>query len=260
MIGFPAPLLGNLNLRLQVYYFEPGLLLIEKPAGVTSEVHPWYPNTPVLVEGLRRQVQLEKPELDKYHIEQLRSVYFLESEVSGAALFATTRDAAVRIRNLFGSNLIRFQFLLLVEHRVALDDFIVCDLPLAPHVTFTRSVVSHKSGKKSETHFRLRERFERYSVWEAHTYYLRPHQIRIHAHEVGLAVLGEHIYREVGVPSLNQLKGVGRGFELEKPLYESVCIHLECLNWNNDKNDTISIRIPEPKRLTVLLKHLRRYS
>lgn len=259
-IGFPAPLLGQQNVRLQVYHAQPGFMVVEKPVGVISEIHPWYPSTPVLVEGLRHQANHHKPELEKYQIEQLRSVYFLESEVSGAALLATTRDSAADMRNWYGSYLISFRFSLLVEGATVSDDSIFCDLPLAPHASRAQGCVSHKTGKKCATQFRLRQQLGRYALWEAETSFFRPHQIRIHADEVGLGVVGENIYRNVSVPSLNQLRGCRQRPELDKPLYHGVCIHLESLSWTTGEGDGCYVNISAPRRWSVLYKHLTRYA
>jgi len=258
-IGFPAPLLGNEHLRLRVHHFNAGVLVLEKPVGVTAEAHPWYPHVPKLSQALRLQTHVDKPELRKYAIEQLKAVFFLEPELSGAAMFSTNQDTTAHLRNLFGSNAIGFSFTLVTEHRADLAHELCCDLPIASHQTLSRALISHKTGKKCETHFKLQQRLGNFSIWKAHSTFLRPHQIRLHAHEVGLAVLGERVYRSVNVPSLKQLKRGGRRTELETPLYAGVCAHLDCLEWHNRKGDVCLVSIPKPRKLSVLLKQMQKY-
>lgn len=256
-IGFPAPLLGEAHHRLQVFYCDSEVLVLEKPLDVIGERHPWYPQSPSLISGLYEQLELDKPELQRFNVVHPQPVYNLEPEITGAIMLGLTKPASDLYRNLYGSRQIHFSFLLIAEYVGGLPDSGVCRLPVARHANAGCAVISSRTGKQSETQFRLLERFGKFALWEAKTNYLRMHQIRIHAHEMGIPVLGESQYSTVGVPDRNRLQGYRNQANLhDKALYPGICIHLVRLQWER-KEIYHDVNIHPPKKWQVLCKQLR---
>lgn len=257
-IGFAAPLLGERAVRLEVLYSGGGVLGLEKPLGVLVDAHPWYEGEPSLVSGLRQQIEKGKAELEKYKLEDVYSVYGLEPEVTGIALLAANKESAEFLRNQMGSGTMTFRFTLLGKGTGSEEDEISCDLPLSKHYSKPKMVVSNKTGKKCRTNFKRLEKIGSYEVWEAELDYMRMHQVRIHAHESGLGIVGESLYGAVEPVYLSKLK---RRYvhkeEREKPLYEGICLHLSEVQYVNPEGEKVCVRAGLPKKWKVMLGKLR---
>lgn len=259
-IGFPAPLLGEESYRLELLYHGIGAICLEKQPGLALEVHPWYEGDATIVSALRVQKEAEKPELASLGLESVHSIYFLEPEVSGVALLATNKLEQERLRNQFGSNEMAFAYRFLTRGTASLSDEMSCELPLAPHFHEKRAVVSARTGKKSQTHFKRLEQWADYELWEATTSYPRPHQIRIHAYECGLKIVGEQLYGEP-VPGvfMSSLKRKFRPKGKEAPLYKYLALHLASISWLGIEGERLEVKSELPRKFSVLLKKLKEH-
>lgn len=258
-IGFPAPLLGEENLRLPVLYRGEGLLALNCPAGVLINQHSWYDDKPILVEALNRQLEAGKPELIDLGLDPQRrvnSVFSTDPQVAGVALLCDTHEATETYRNQYGSSLMSLVFTF-VATGSAPDEVVECDLPLAQHATRNRSIVSHTTGKKSFTRFRQVERIGAYSIWEAETNYYRPEQLFLHAVEIGLSMLGDMKYASQRPLRLSEIKRGWRGdYDEEKPIYEWPAA---CLTEVRLPDET-KIQAELPARMETLIKQLKRFA
>lgn len=257
LIGFPTGLLGQQALRLQVLHSFPGGFVLEKPAGIQGDFHPWYVDQPVLVDVLRSQLKAQKPELLRLDIAVLRSIFFIEPEVTGAVLFATREGSCDFLRNAFGSGQLTLSFRFIALTNSDLVDNFEIDLPIGVDEKTQQSKISHRFGKQSATRFRLINRANGYDEWEACVNYCRMHQVRLHAHEAGLRILGESLYDQVAIPTLSQLKRKVLKPQSLSPLYESLLLHLSSIQLPVDgAGDKLAIDVPFPKKWLVFLKHI----
>lgn len=210
-IGFPPPLLGDRPLRVRVLASAPGVIALLKPAGVAWDDHPWNPGAPHLIGALREQLAAGKPEMLALAIEKPASVHYIEPEVGGVALIADrATESLERWRNAFGSGYLKFTYKFLALTADAPAEGGECPLPVAAHRDEPRALVSHTTGKKSLTTFRVAEKLGRWTVWEATTSLPRPHQVRLHAAEAGLRIIGEKLYSEGGEIRLSDTRKKGR--------------------------------------------------
>lgn len=254
-IGFPPPLLGGRPQRLPVLGCEPGQwLALDKPADVLTERHRWYPGMPALVPALNAQAEAGKPELEPYGVTEARHVYILEPEISGVLLLALSDERLQQLREAYGSGQMRFRFGFLAQWRDGPEER-SSQLPVAVHNTEPRALISHQSGKKCRTRFRLVERLGDYAWWEASATYLRPHQVRLHAAELGLPVVGDALYGGPEPICLSMLKRDYRQRGIERPLYAGLCLHLEGLEANLP-GQAIRLEAGLPKGLAVLRRRL----
>jgi 23S rRNA pseudouridine1911/1915/1917 synthase len=257
-LGFPVPLLGLQPVRLPVLYDDGDLIALAKPVGVLVQTESWYPRLPVLIEAIRHQCEQEKPEFTRLGIGTggLWAVNDLDPECYGPVLFARTRERAEELRNEMGSEAFRFTFCLLSKGRPG-KDTLGCELPLARHRNEKRVLVSHTTGKKSETRFSAAGQTGSCRQWLAETAFPRRHQILIHAVESGLPVMGDESYAREKPLLLSRLKRdyqPKRDLE-ERPLYEGPAYFLMRIQ----KGDDLVVDCPPQNRWTGLLKQLRRY-
>ena len=124
----------------------------------------------------------------------------LDREASGVLLCAKNAAARTELKNSMGSMAFRFHYHFLAEGTEGPDE-LECGLPVAIHRAKYCALVSSKTGKKALTRFRRQRQVGKFSLWESESAYDRFHQVRLHAMEVGLQILGETIYSVSGEES-----------------------------------------------------------
>jgi 23S rRNA pseudouridine955/2504/2580 synthase len=121
-------------------------------------------------------------------------------------------------------------------------------------------IVSHTTGKKTSTTFRLEQRYRGYAVWTATTTFDRLHQIRLHAAECGVPIVGEARYAKTAPIFLSEIKRdyrpAGGGTRVEQPLYGELCLHLSQICFADTDGSRTTVEAPLPKAFAVLLKRL----
>lgn len=228
-LELPNFLSGKASTKLKILFNKEGILALEKPTGVLIDAYPWYPDCPSIIYTLKQEML--KGKLADYHFESNYSIYALEPEVSGIALIATNKNSSNALRNLFGSYKMLFRFVFLTQGIIS-EDSVTCELPIAKHYREKRALVSNKTGKKAKTLFNLIAKHDNYHIWEAKTDYLRMHQIRLHAMESGIPILGDNLYNTLDRHENSQL--------------ERIFLHLNSLEWGSD-NEKIQILSPLPE-------------
>lgn len=253
-LGFPEGLLGEKPVRLDVLECRAGkFVAVNKPSNVYLEADGIAENPLTIIAGIKAQAG--KKEFERLGMESPYAVFATDPEISGVALIASNKESSDELRNSFGSGLFEFEFELLSERPYGKVEEIV-DLPLIRHESKPRAIVSHRFGKKCQTRFELKEDFGEWQLWSAKTNFLRWHQIRIHAAEAGLRMVGDDTYVRVRKIYLSRLKrGQFKGEELA-PIYDNLAIHLSRLSFPCG-GEKIEVSAPLPKVFSVLLKKIK---
>jgi 23S rRNA-/tRNA-specific pseudouridylate synthase len=101
--------------------------------------------------------------------------------------------------------------------------------------------------------FKFIENVEKYEHWQATCTYMRPDQIRLHAHESGLSILGDEIYGTAKIPTFHELKC---GFKINRKInanpYFGIMAHLSTLKLYDGK----IIHGEPPKKMQTFLNFL----
>ncbi|WP_158279747.1 pseudouridine synthase [Coraliomargarita sinensis] len=254
-IGFPPPLLGEQPYRLDVLASAGDWLALEKPSGVGTRAHPW-DETPDLDSALNQQLEAGKPELQRTGADVFGSVYYLDPEVSGVALFAKNRHGLADLRNRFGSGECRFTFRFVSARNEAAEGNFQADAPLLPHRVKPKMIPSTAKGKKCRTEFnRLVESDLGWVLWEAQVDFFRPHQVRAHAGTHGISVLGDSVYGGPEAPTVRQLQPRARRSDLDSAVFSGLAVHLLRAEFSSG-NDAHLVESPLPKPFALLLKRL----
>lgn len=260
-IGFAPPLLGEKPFRLPVLFSEDGMFVIEKPQGVASMAHTWW-DTPNLQQAIAIQAANQKRELESFHIQDLKSVFQLEPEVGGLSLFTTNKDSAITWNNAFGSNQLEFTFQFISRNNESSQNSneFLCDLPLIPARENPLMVVSHRYGKKSETFFSRLKTWRNYTLWQATVKHFRLHQVRAHANECAISVVGDKLYRGADPIMLSSLKKKYReGKYEERPMHPFPLIELIGIK-DTRENALLNIQIDPSKHFANVVKKLAEYN
>ena len=216
-------------MRLPVVGDCPEWLALAKPSGVGVRAHPWDAGVPHLDAALNRQLDVGKPELRALEAELFGSVYYIEPECSGLALFAKHRASLAELRNACGSGDFEFCYLCVSRAHASIGAgaTVEADAPLLPHDWKLKMIPSSAKGKRAETAFRcLAVSDLGWALWQARTAYPRVHQIRAHAAVLGIALLGDGLYAGPEAPLLADLMPKKRGPGLRAPVYAGLGLHL----------------------------------
>jgi 23S rRNA-/tRNA-specific pseudouridylate synthase len=258
-IGFPAPLLGEKTLRMRVVHASPGLVALLKPPGVAWDDHPWNPGRPHIMGAMREQLAAGKPELVALGIAKPASVHYIEPEVGGVGLVADRESESLdKWRNAFGSEALTFTYRMLAITAGAPAEGGECPLPVAMHRAEARALVSHVTGKKSLTKFKAVEKLGMWTMWEATTTLPRPHQVRLHAAEAGIVIVGETLYSQGGDIRLSQLMRKGRlNKGDDRAINEGLCMRLAEIDCSR-VDPAVGVIAGEDEAWTGLLTRLRK--
>ncbi|UPA28445.1 MAG: hypothetical protein LW808_004085 [Verrucomicrobiota bacterium] len=190
-----------------------------------------------------------------------QGIYPLDPELSGVVLYAKNKGSLCELRNAYGSQQFTFHWTVLAQKQV-LEESITCSLPIAKSADGNGMKISHRMGKQAQTKFQKQNNIGKsFTLWSAETHFIRPHQIRIHAYEVGIPVLGESLYNTTPIPSLSDLKSHVKENRKgpPEPIYDSVMIHLSSVSFPLCGNN-YTIDAPLPDTYAAALKIIERWS
>ncbi|MDR3228908.1 MAG: hypothetical protein LBT53_05810 [Puniceicoccales bacterium] len=264
-LGFPPQSLGAEPERLPVLYVSAdALALATTPAptpatAATAAVADATAAAPLAAALCARYAESRPEFLALPFRPPCGAVWPPETDVHSIAVFAARGEALARWRNAFGSDGFLFTYSLLAADAPECDipDAFVCELPVARHTREVRALVSRTTGKKSRTEFRCLARAGRWSWWEARTSYPRFHQVRLHAAESGLLVVGERFYADGGEIAAAQLLPKGRlNKGVSRPLHDGVCLRLASVDCAAADPAAGLLVAPEPPKWVALRRRL----
>ena len=251
-LGFPPPFLGPDPLRLPVLGLTDDWVALAKPPAVAMREHPWSLKYPNLDSALNAQLQNEKPELLRLQASCFGSIYNLDPECSGIALFGLNRPAIATLREQYGDGRIESRIHFLAREDGGTETRTM-NAPLLPHNTKPKMIPSTAKGKKCATRFTRLAVAEDWSLWEACAGYLRPHQIRAHAALAGIPIMGDALYGGPPSPVAGGFRNPRRGNAVAKPLFNGLAAHLAALQLPQNK---APITAPRPRPFQNCLRRM----
>ncbi|MCS6851713.1 MAG: RluA family pseudouridine synthase, partial [Gemmataceae bacterium] len=195
----PAPV-PRLAEAVVVRYLDADLVVVEKPAGLSSTRHPserFWPErrkalTPTLEDVVPRLIaQREKRPLTS--IPRLRIVHRLDKETSGLLVLARTVAAEQGLGRQFHRHTVTRRYLALV-HGTPTPGRIVSRLVRDRGDGRRGSSRVPGVGKEAITHVEIVEALGEYTLVSCRLETGRTHQIRIHLAEQGHPICGEKVY------------------------------------------------------------------
>jgi len=199
VLDSPAPRpVGDQDVRIR--YLDQHLVVVEKPAGMTSTRHPdeRQPSRrrqiqPTLSEILPRLIAKREGRRSKSGCRPIRPVHRLDRETSGLMVFARTPQAEKHLGRQFRLHTIRRRYLAVVHGKVEpqrIESRLVRDRGDGRRGSTTLPEI----GKRAVTHVNPIEQIGDYTFIECRLETGRTHQIRIHLAENGHPLCGEKVY------------------------------------------------------------------
>ncbi|MFT7669140.1 MAG: 23S rRNA pseudouridine1911/1915/1917 synthase [Planctomycetota bacterium] len=185
---------------LIVLHEDDSIIVVDKPAGLLSHGFPGSSEQDVAMLATERFGRLpmlmgeERPGV----------VHRLDRETSGVMVLARTAEAMEYLREQFRARQVRKEYFALVRG-VPVDERMVLDADLGPcegHSDRQQQFPPGR-GKNAHTSVELMESFGDCSLLSCVPRTGRRHQIRVHLHAAGHAVLGDKMYGAKSAPGLS---------------------------------------------------------
>ena len=167
---------------MQIVFSDSQILVINKPADLAVLPEGWDKDAPYLVKLLEEQFG------------KVWVVHRIDKITSGIIVFALTAEAHRSLNIQFEKHEVEKVYHALVNGVPRWEEK-VTKFPLRVNVGHKhRTVVDDRNGVRSETRFKLLERYQAAALVEASPMTGRTHQIRVHAYALGYPLLGDVLY------------------------------------------------------------------
>jgi 23S rRNA (cytosine1962-C5)-methyltransferase len=207
----------NLNEQRLTLALEFGedLVAVNKPAGISTQAAT--PERPGMLE------LTEKELLARGVQKKLYVVHHLDKSTTGTMVFATSEARALELSAAFKKHQSQKRYVLITASRATQTEFMATSRieKIGSKLVNTPCAAD---AANSETVFRRVKLNAFFEQWEALPKTGKPHQIRLHAAQIGLPILGDALYEGEAFPHLClhsqrlEIPGLGR-WESPLPLF-----------------------------------------
>jgi RluA family pseudouridine synthase len=179
---------------IPILYEDRGVLAIDKPRGWMLVPFSWQKTARNLQAALVSSMAAGDFWARSRGLKFLRCAHRLDADTTGILLFAKSMGGLDAYGNLFESRRMEKTYLAIV-HGAPKEAEWICRLKLAQDPDqIGRMRTDSRVGKESETHFRVLQTRDSFTLVEAHPLTGRTHQIRVHLKESGFPVVGDELY------------------------------------------------------------------
>ena len=120
-------------------------------------------------------------------------VHRLDKDTSGILMIAKNDKTHIELSNQIQSRKIIKKYIALVRGVVPENEATI-NMPIGRSTKDRKKMAVVKNGKVAVTHFKVLERFEKYTLLEIKIDTGRTHQIRVHMAEIGYPIVGDMVY------------------------------------------------------------------
>ena len=183
---------------INILFEDRSVIAIDKPRGWMLVPHSWRKTNWNLQAAIDSSIRADDFWAKSRNLKYLRHVHRLDADTSGVMLFAKSEGAMQTMSDLFESRKMEKTYLAVVEGSPKEKEW-TCGLPLGPDpLQFGRMRVDHsEEGKEAETHFRVLQKSDRFTLIEANPLTGRTHQIRVHLAQSGCPIACDELYGRV---------------------------------------------------------------
>ncbi|MBR2241209.1 MAG: RluA family pseudouridine synthase [Clostridia bacterium] len=178
------------NIPIEVIYEDSDIIVVNKPKGLV--VHPANGNWDgTLVNAI---MAICKDSLSGIGGEiRPGIVHRLDKDTSGLLIVAKNDEAHLNMSNQIKDRKVKKVYYALVRGNVSENEATI-NMPIGRSNKDRKKMAVTRDGKEAITHFKVIERFNKYTLLEVKIDTGRTHQIRVHLSEIGHPVVGDEVY------------------------------------------------------------------
>lgn len=237
------------DIPIEIIYEDDDLVIVNKPAGMV--VHPAAGvNSGTLANALA------------FHFQQLSTraglarpgiVHRLDKDTSGLMVVAKNEAAHEKLADEFREREVFKSYVALVHGRVDAESGRI-DQPLARDLSNRTRMAVVRGGRNALSLYRVRRRFERFTLLDVEIKTGRTHQIRVHLQWLKHPVVADQVYGGGRDKSVMDVQHRARINALKRQF-----LHAEQLAFRHPRtNEPLRFTAPLPQELTELLDALER--
>jgi 23S rRNA pseudouridine1911/1915/1917 synthase len=266
LVEAPTAVFEPENIPLDIVFEDEFLAVINKPAGMV--VHPGAGNSSGTLANAIAWHFLQKPEPDQelknnfdgQALTDVRAstlgdrvgiVHRLDKETSGLIVVAKDEETHELLSNQFRDRVVTKQYVTLV-HGSPRENSGTIDRPMARDRWHRTKMTVAANGRNALTMWKVRQRFEKFTLLEVEIKTGRTHQIRVHLASINHPVVGDGTYNEGRDNTVNDvdIKNAIR-------ILDRFFLHAEKLSFDHPKTgERISLNCELPPELKSLLEQL----
>lgn len=184
-------------MELDIIYEDQDLILINKPKGMV--VHPAAGHTRgTLVNGLLAHCRGDLSGING--VLRPGIVHRIDMDTTGVLVACKNDSAHQSIADQLKVHSITRKYYAIV-HGVIKEEEGTVDAPIGRHPTDRKKMsINYKNGREAVTHYRVLQRFEKYTYVECQLETGRTHQIRVHMASIHHPLLGDTVYGPAKCP------------------------------------------------------------
>ena len=178
------------DIKLEIIYEDNDIIVVNKPKGLV--VHPANGNPDgTLVNAI---MAICKENLSGIGGEiRPGIVHRLDKDTSGLIIVAKNDEAHINMSNQIKDRQVKKTYIALVRGIVPENEATI-NMPIGRSTKDRKKMAVSKTGKQAITHFKVLERFSKYTLLEVKIETGRTHQIRVHMAEIGYPLIGDAVY------------------------------------------------------------------
>ncbi len=186
--------LTNLNkpkseIEVDVLYEDDDVVVVNKPIGILSHSKGAYNPETSLADWLKLRPGYDFPDdNDRGGI-----VHRLDRATSGVIICAKNSSAMVSLQKQFSDRQTKKTYVALIEGRLKQPEAVI-DIPIERNPKDPKKFRPGPNGKPAQTHYKVIDTGEKYSLLELKPITGRTHQLRVHLNYLGHPIVGDEFY------------------------------------------------------------------
>lgn len=173
------------DIDLPILYEDDNVLVIDKPAGVISHARGKFWNEPSVASFIRQITGQDG--------ERAGIVHRLDRVTSGVMICAKNNDTLAFLQKQFSQRNVKKTYMAIVRGHLKPQEAII-DMPIGRNAAKPQTFHATPAGKSARTKYKVERSFDGYDLVRLEPETGRTHQIRVHLHEIGHPIIGDHLY------------------------------------------------------------------